>query len=113
MRKAGILLGVYLIASFSGALTGAVLRTDPFRMDDVLGFMIMCPLFQIISLVTGFNTNNLVLGVFLLAVCGSTAVVSIIGFCGSTRRWPLVTFAIPVFVASLQGVELFYEGLAA
>ena len=112
MKKAGILLGVYLIASFSGALTGAILWADPFRMDDILGFMMMCPLFQLVSLLTGFNTNNLILGIPLLAVCGSTAVISIIRFYRSTRKWPLITFAIPVFVASLQGGELFCEALA-
>jgi hypothetical protein len=41
MKKALMLAVTYVIASFLGALAGAMLWADPFRMSDVTGFMIM------------------------------------------------------------------------
>ena len=113
MKKTGILLGLYLVASFSGALTGALAWAVPFRMDDIIGFMMMAPLFQFVSLLTGFNTKNVALGAFLLVTCGGIVIVSIIGYYRSGRRWSLATFALPVFVASLQGTEFVCEAMAA
>lgn len=113
MKKTGILLGLYLIASLSGALTGALVWADPFRTDDILGFMMMAPLFQFVSLLTGFNTKNVALGALLLLTCGGAVIASVIGYYRSRKRWPLATFAIPVFMASLQGAELVCEAIAA
>ena len=106
-------MGLYLFASFSGALAGALIWADPFRMDDILGFMMMAPLFQFVALLTGFNTKNVILGALLLVICGGTLIASVIGYYRSGRRWPLATFAAPVFVASLQGAELVCEAIAA
>jgi len=113
MKKTGILLGLYLIASFSGALMGALAWADPFRMDDILGFMMMAPLFQFVSLLTGFNSKNVALGASLLLTCGGIVIVSMVGYYRTGRKWSLVAFAVPVFVASLQGAELVCEAIAA
>ena len=113
MKKTGILLGLYLIASFSGALAGAMVWADPFRMDDILGFMMMAPLFQFVSLLTGFNTKSVALGALLLLSCVGIVIASVIGYYRSGRMCTLATFAAPVFVASLQGAELMCEAIAA
>lgn len=82
-------------------------------MDDILGFMMIAPLFQFVSLATGFNTKNAALGAFLLVICGGTVIASVIGYYRSDKKWPLATFAVPVFMASLQGAELVCEAIAA
>ena len=58
MKKAFILIGAYIFASFCGAVTGAAISADSFRMMDVMGFMMMSPLFQFVSLATGFHTKQ-------------------------------------------------------
>jgi hypothetical protein len=113
MKKAFILIGAYLLGSFCGAVTGAVISSDAFRIIDVLGFMMMSPLFQFVSLATGFHTKNVVLGLFLIVICVGAMVMSVIWYYRSNSRWSIVTFSIPVFIASLQGAGLLNEAIAA
>ena len=117
MKKAGILIGAYLVASLLGALTGALLWADPFRAHTILGFMVIAPLFQFVSLITSFNTYspavvNVMPGILLLVVCGGAMIGAAIMYCRSNRKWAVLAFAVPVFVASLQGAELYYEAIA-
>jgi len=117
MKKALILAGAYMAASLFGALTGAILWPHPLPMLSVAGFMMMAPLFQLVTLVTSFNTQTPilktpVLGIFLVLVFGGTMMASAIWYYRSNRKWAVLTFGIPVFVASLPGAALFCQVMA-
>jgi hypothetical protein len=113
MKKAFILIGAYIFASFCGAVTGVAISADSFRMMDVMGFMMMSPLFQFVSLATGFHTKHMVLGLFLIVIFVGVMIASVVWYYRTNRQWPIITFSVPVFIGSVQGAGLLYEAIAA
>lgn len=113
MNKIITLTAAYFASSFLGAIAGVLLSSGTSRMEDVVSFMIMCPIFQFVALWIGFQEHFSIFGFCLLIIFVGVMLISAKWYYRTGRLFAVVIFSIPPFVASLPGSALFYKAMSA
>ena len=119
MKKALILLGIYLVATLVGGLLGVAVWPEPSRLSDLAGFLIVAPLLQLVAAMSSLSgtaapsyTGEQPLPYLLLFVCLLLMIVSMTWYWRSEKRCPLLVFGLSVVCLSLPGTNLLYAAMA-
>ena len=119
MKKALMLIGSYFLGTVAGGLLGVAVWPEPSHLVDLPGFLIMAPLFQLMSTLRGPNPNAIgqpvfqsIFGIILLLVFLVMIVASAAWFWKTGSKWFLLVFAIPAFMSSLPGTSIVAEAIS-
>jgi hypothetical protein len=110
-RKALLVLVTHLIASFSGGVVGAVIWFDLLHCDHPLKTMCLSLLWSPLGVGEMFSikpyvTGPILAGVFIMMI------LSVIRFWRTAKKWPLLGYALPMFIFSVRGARVLSQILA-
>ena len=119
MKKTFTLIGSYITATLIGALLGVVVWPEPSRLSDLPGFMMLAPIFHVVSTLRGLNPNaygepigQSILGPILFVIFLVMTSASAFWFWKTERKWLLLVFALPALLSSLPGTNILYEAIS-
>ena len=106
MKKIGLLVGTYIVASLIGSSIGMILWINPHSVRNFIGVLVIPVVFQLLALLDLLGTN-LVLGIIGCCLVILTVIGSVIAFWRTERKWILLILSIPFFICSLYTVRVF------
>ena len=120
MKKALILVGMYVAATVAGGTLGAASWPEPSRLSDLPGFLIMAPLFQFVAAVCSLSgsapgaahAGAQPIPFLLFSACLVLAVVSAVWYWRKQKMWALLLFGLSVAALSLPGTNMIYAAIA-